>query len=218
MKMKSNMTWRIMVGAVLVIFGILALLQNFAGWSLEGPLWGFFVAALFGVVGGGFVVSYLQDRGHSWWAVIPGFSLLGLALLVLLGMLRVSPDELLPAVFMGSIGASFWVIFFSDRTRWWAIIPGGALVSLALLILFSNQGSWAAMILFGGLAATFGLVALLAPADRPRTWAWWPAGSLAVLSIIVSASLQPLQGWVWPLALIVAGLVMVGWSFFRRNA
>jgi len=217
--MKTNFTWRVMVGAVLVIFGVLALLQNFAGWNLEGTGWGIFLAVLFGVVGAGFIVSYLQDRSHSWWAVIPGFTLMGLALLVLLGVMKVTPNELLPALFMGSIGASFWVIYLSDRTRWWAIIPGGVLVSLALLILLSQQGSWPAVILFGGMAVTFSLVALLAgPADKPRTWAWWPAGSLAVLAVIVATTTGPLPGLIWPILLIGSGLLMVVWTLFRKNA
>lgn len=216
--MKSNFAWRVMLGLVLVIFGVLALLQTFFNWSPEGIGWGIFVAVLFGVVGVGFIISYLQDRTHSWWAIIPGFTLLGLALLVLFGVLNVQPEELMPAIFMGSIGASFWVIYFGDRTRWWAIIPGGVLVSLALLIAVSQQNAWGAVVLFGGMAATFGLVALLVrPGEAPRSWAWWPAGSLAVLALIVATTAGPLTGLVWPILLIGAGLVMVASTMLRKN-
>ncbi len=216
--MKSNFTWRVMVGAVLVVFGVLALLQNFTNLELVGPAWGIFVAALFAVVGGGFILSFQQDPRNSWWAVIPGFTLVGLALLVGLGSFNILPDEVLPAIFMGAIGASFWVIYFNDRVRWWAIIPGGVLVSLAFLILFGSQGGWAAGILFGGMAVTFGLVALLTrPGEQPRTWAWWPAGSLAVLATIVISTAGPLPGLIWPILLIGAGLMMVAWTLFHKN-
>ena len=29
------------------------------------------------------------------------------------------------ALFLGSIGLAFWVIYFVRRDFWWAVIPGG---------------------------------------------------------------------------------------------
>ena len=216
--MKHN-AWRIILGAVLVIFGAMALLQNFGNISFEGSLWGVFVALLFGAVGAGFLVTFVQDRKINWWAVIPGMTLVGLALLVLLGVMNFKPDEVLPAVFMGFIGASFLIIYFNDRDKWWAIIPGGVVSSIALLILFSEQGTWPAVILFGGMAATFGLVALTAgTTEKPRTWAWWPAGIMAVLAVIVGLTSSPLEGILWPIVLIGAGLVMVAYTLVNKKA
>ena len=120
--MKHN-AWRIILGVVLVIFGAMALLQNFGNIRFEGSLWGVFVALLFGAVGAGFLVTFVQDRKVNWWAVIPGMTLIGLALLVLLGVMNFKPDELLPAIFMGFIGASFLIIYFNDRDKWWAHHP-----------------------------------------------------------------------------------------------
>lgn len=215
--MKQN-SWRVILGIVLVVFGALALFQTFTGASYEGAGWGMFMAMLFGAVGAGFVVTFTQDRRANWWAVIPGFTLIGLGLLIALAVLNFKPDELLPAVFMGSIAASFWVIYFNDRSKWWAIIPGGAVASIAVLILMNDSGSWPAVILFGGLAATFGMVAILAgPDEKSRSWAWYPAVSLAVLTLIVGTTAGPLPGIIWPIVLICAGLLLVGWTLYGKK-
>jgi hypothetical protein len=106
-----------------------------------------------------------------------------------------------------------------DREKWWAIIPAGAMLSLTALLFVSDQGSWPAVVLFTGLAITFGLVATLVQPGRPqRAWAWWPAGALAVLAVIVAASAQPLTGIVWPILLISAGALLIVWTFFGKRA
>ena len=216
--MKQN-AWRIILGVVLVLLGALALLQNFANFTFEGTWWGLVFALIFAGVGVGFLTTLFADRKANWWAAIPGLTLIGLGVLIALAVLNVKPDELLPAIFLGSIGASFWVVYFSDRARWWAIIPGGVLVSLAVMLLFTNAGDWVAAVFLGGMAITFGLVALLnAPNERPRTWAWWPAGVLAVVAVIIATSAGPLPGIIWPILLIGAGLVMVAWTLVARRS
>jgi hypothetical protein len=212
-------SWRIILGAVLVVFGAMALVQSLGLTRFEGQGWGLVPAALFIIVGAGFLPLLAQDRKANWWAVIPGFTLIGLGLLVLLAVLNFQPDIVLPAIFMTSIGASFWTVYAMDRAKWWAIIPGGALVSLAALLLVSDQGSWPAVALFTGLAITFALVALLVQPGQPqRAWAWWPAGSLAVLAVIISVTADPLTGIIWPIILIAAGLFLVGWTVFAKRA
>ena len=43
------------------------------------------------------------------------------------------------AHFAGGIALSFWYIYLTDRAgRWWAIIPGGVLTALSLLIFASS--------------------------------------------------------------------------------
>ena len=76
-----------------------------------------------------------------------------------------------------------------------------------------------AVFLFGGMAITFGLVALLTvPNERPRTWAWWPAGVMAVLALIVATTSSPLPGFIWPILLIGAGLLMVAWTLVAKRS
>jgi len=212
--------WRVILGVVLVFLGALALLQNFGQVRFEGTLWGIVFGLIFAGAGAGFLVSFFQDRKMNWWAAIPGLTLLGLGVMIVLGAMNFQPDELLATIFLGSIGASFWLVYFTDRTRWWAIIPGGVLVSVAALVLFERFGeSWPVIILFGGMAVTFALVALLVgPGEKPRTWAWYPAGVMGVLAVIMGITAGPLPGIIFPVLLIAAGLVMVGWTFLAKRS
>jgi len=119
---------------------------------------------------------------------------------------------------MGSIGVGFLIVYLLDRERWWAIIPGGAVLSIAIMILFAQTGSWPAVILFGGLALSFGLVAITARAgDRSRAWAWYPALAMVVLAVIVASTATPLPGILWPILLIAAGVAMVGWTLLGKR-
>ena len=212
--------WRVILGVVLVLLGALALLQNFGQINFEGTLWGIVFGLIFGGAGAGFLVSFFQNRKLNWWAVIPGLVLLGLGVMIVLGSLNFQPDELLAAIFLGSIGASFWLVYFADRSRWWAIIPGGVMASVAILVLVEPLGeAWPVVIFFGGMAATFGLVALLTgPGERPRTWAWYPAGVMGVLAVIMGITAGPLPGIAFPILLIAAGVVMVGWTFLAKRS
>jgi hypothetical protein len=87
------------------------------------------------------------------------------------------------------------------------------------MILFAQTGSWPAVILFGGLAASFGLVAIsVRPGEHSRSWAWYPALAMVVLAAIVASTAGPLPGIIWPIILIVAGLGMVAWTFLGKRA
>jgi uncharacterized membrane protein HdeD (DUF308 family) len=212
--------WRVILGVVLVLMGALALLQNFGQVRFEGTVWGIVFGLIFGGAGAGFLVSFFQNPKTNWWAVIPGMVLLGLGVMIVLGALNFQPEELLATIFLGSIGASFWLVYFTDRTRWWAIIPGGVMVSVASLVLFESLGeSWPVVIFFGGMAATFGLVALLtSPGEKQRTWAWYPAGVMGVLAVIMAFTTGPVPGIAFPILLIGAGLVMVAWTFLSKRS
>jgi len=211
--------WRVILGVMLVLLGGLALLQNFGQVHYEGTLWGIVFGLIFGGAGAGFLVPFFQDRKKNWWAVIPGLTLLGLGVMIVLGVMNFQPEEFLATVFLGSIGASFWLVYFADRTRWWAIIPGGVMVSVAALVLTQSSESWSVMVLFGGMAATFALVALLVgPGEKPRTWAWYPAGVMGALAVIFGFTAGPLPGIIFPILLIAAGLVMVGWTVLAKRS
>lgn len=215
--MKS--AWRVIVGVVLVLFGGLALLQNFGLFSMQGDWWGVFFGLLFAAVGAAFLVNLFQDLNGNWWAAIPGFTLLGLGAMIVLAVLDFQPDELLATIFMGSIGLGFAVVYLTDRKRWWAIIPMGTLLSIAVMIAFAEDEVWPAVIFFGGLAATFAAVALLAPAgEHQRAWAWYPAGVMAALAVIIGLTAAPLPGVIFPIVLIAVGLILVAWTFLGKRS
>ncbi|MFH1524836.1 MAG: hypothetical protein ABIF04_07700, partial [Chloroflexota bacterium] len=116
--------------------------------------------------------------------------------------------------FLGSIGAGFWAIYLSDRSRWWAIIPGGVLVTLGFTSvmtdvfgLFDSGG-----VFFVGLGITFILVAILAK----MKWAYIPAAVLLLLGFFVGTPFIGAMEFIWIGILLVAGAALVISSFTSK--
>ena len=204
--MKSSRGY-IGLGILLVVLGILFLLQNFELVNLDliGQLgWGL----LFGVAGLVFLWVFVSNIHQNWWAVIPSFTLLGLALLIAFAD-RVGPAA--GGLFLGAIGLSFLVIYLVHRDFWWAIIPAGALLTLAVVAALAERvdGMISGGILFIGIGLTFGLV-YLAPEPGPRkTWALIPGGILVVMGLLFMISLGGIINYIWPIVLILGGGFLV---------
>jgi hypothetical protein len=208
--MKRNNV-RLWIGGALVLMGLLVLLEQMG--ILPNVSW--FWASVFIFSGAAFLVVFFRNR-HNWWALIPGLTLAGMGLTMLLP----APLSYLGgSVVLGAVGISFWFIYFSDHVHWWAIIPGGALLSLAavagLTAYLPDLGL--AAVLFTGLALTFFFVAILPNPFGRMTWAFIPAGVLFLLALLsFSARFQQYAVYVWPLVLIGGGLYLI-FLYFRRR-
>jgi hypothetical protein len=80
-----------------------------------------------------------------------------------------------------AIGAAiflFW--FFSDRSRWWAAIPGFTLAGMAASSLLLDRIGWGGLALLGGIGLGFWAIYF---ASRERWWAIIPGGVLVTLGI-----------------------------------
>jgi hypothetical protein len=217
----KNTKGYIVLGIVLIALGALALLQNLGilnpfellPYISIGPdqvVAQAIVTLLFAGVGLIFLVVFVVDLHRNWWAVIPGFTLMGIAALIMFG------DRLgaaAPAIFLGAIGLSFLVIYLVRREFWWAIIPAGVLLTLAVMIPVISAFPGATMLgpalLFFGLALTFLLVYLLPSEEERRTWALYPAAVLAGIGVLLLLSLGNLINILWAAALIVGGGYLV---------
>ena len=207
----------LIIGLGFIVVGGLFLLQSLGVVSGVLPLlWGLIFAAS-GLI---FLYFFWINREH-WWALIPGFTLLGLGALI--GLSEYGPkglENLAAAIFMGSIGLSFWLIYFLNREHWWAIIPGGVLLSVAVIAGLEEvvaNDDVAASIIFLGLASTFGAIAILPTPYGRMKWAWIPASIFFVISLILfSVAVSGFQ-YVWPAGIIVIGLVILYRALFRRS-
>lgn len=201
---------RLVIGALLILGGLLSLLDNFGIIQNAGNIfWGI----LFGLGGLIFLYVYATNPG-SWWALIPAFALLGIAVSNILPASLRAWDGL---AFLGGLGLSFWLIYFTGRERWWAIIPGGILVTLGVISVLDNMtGMETGGVLFLGMGITFLLVAIL-PAPHNRSWAIFPAAALLVLGALLGTPFKGLADYVWPAVLFIGGIYLI-FTFFRgRN-
>ena len=110
--MRGRLIW----GVALIAMGAFFLAQQlnlFALGRLELPFWAF----AFGLLGVIFLVTFITDR-RQWWALIPGFVLLGVALLIVNGQNEFIPAQQAGALFLFGIGLPFLLIYVADRRQW----------------------------------------------------------------------------------------------------
>lgn len=219
MDVRSRKAVGAVFGALLLAAGVLLLLEAMGAAVATGLFWGvlFLVAAV--------VFGYLfaTDR-QSWWAAIPGGALLGLGLLMLADEAGVpGSDRWGGALFLGAIGFGFAAVYLREHERWWAVIPAGVLLTLALPPGWAESGAGeraSGAVFFAGLAVTFALVAVVPGGAGRRRWAWIPAAVLAVLAVLVALEATALLtafNYLWPLALIVAGGFLLWRAVGRRR-
>ena len=203
-KLESRILW----GLLLIAGGVLFLLDSLDIVAVGDVLW----PILIGVASLVFLFIFLTAPRSNWWAAIPGFVLLGLTGTIAL-------DQLAPAVgetwsgslFLGGIALAFWVIYLVNAEYWWAVIPGGVLLTLAVVAGLSEilEGVEMGGVFFFGLGLTFALLAFLpTPEDRLR-WALIPAFVLLIMGALVTAAAAQLINYLWPAAMILGGLYLL---------
>ena len=206
---------RILWGGLLILGGVLFLLQNLKVITFGGLFW----AVLFVLVGVFFIGLFFQGRAQ-WWALIPGCTMLGVGAAIGLDVLsKGALSALSGAIILGSIGLAFLFIYLVERAHWWALIPAGTMVTLAVVAFISealptfDPGG----VFFVGLGLTFGLVAILPTAQGRLRWAWIPAGVLCVIGLVVLAATANIVNYVWPVVLIAGGGYLVARAFLRKG-
>lgn len=211
--MKKILTSKVFWGLMLVVGGLILLLESIG--LLEGS--DIFWIALLGITGILFLVALATNRG-AWWAAIPGICLLGIALGIGLAVYTDVPGGIIGAVILGGIGLSFVLVYLLQRSYWWALIPAGVLLTLAIVagIDDGENGLLSGAIFFAGLGITFALVALLPNQTGRLTWAWIPAGILLLLAVLVIANIGEYFNYIWPVALILGGGYFL-WRALRRQ-
>ena len=145
-------------GILLLVVGVLLLLSNLGIVTLElesviGPL----------LAGGGliFLLVFITNT-DAWWALIPGFTLIGVGINAFVSpWLGENEGSVTSAIFLGSVGLPFLLIYISNHRHWWALLPGGVLLSIAVTQLIPDSSALKDGIFFLGLAITFGLLYLL---------------------------------------------------------
>lgn len=207
---------RIFWGLILVIGGSLLLLDTF-GIMKGNELFWTVILALAGIL---FLVVYFSNR-DNWWALIPGVIFLAISAAVGLDAFVPGFQEvnLVGPVILLGISLSFFLVYFAERSNWWAIIPAGVMATIALVAILdsntSNGGS--AGVFFLGLGITFVLVATLPNSIGQMRWAWIPASILGLMGVLILIAAEKMMNYIWPAALIVAGFILLWRSLVAKR-
>jgi hypothetical protein len=193
-------------GIILVAVGVLLLTQTM---GLLPDLGEGIVGVAFAIGGIALLAFYLANRSQ-WWMLIAGPALVGLGLTILTQTVFKTSGDWSGAVFLGGIGIGFLLVVVTGTERWWAVIPAGTLLTLALVAVAGSVLSEAetGAIFFFGLAATFGVLALVPLGRGTRQWAFIPAGVLAAIGLVALLS-DRAAGVVWPVVLVAIGLFLL---------
>ena len=200
---------RLWLGGLLVLGGILAMLDTMGIISNAG---GIFWGLIWGAVA--LVFFYMLFRSpNDWWAAFPALTFLGVSIQAFLPESLSRFDGL---AFFACIALGFWWVYFRDRiAHWWAIIPGGVLLTLGVVSSLDNaSGLDTGGILFLGLGLTFFLVALL-PGGKGRSWALIPGSIMLIFGALIGMTTRDLTGYIWPAVLIILGGFFV-FRFFKN--
>jgi len=113
---------------------------------------------------------------------------------------------------LGGIGISFLVIYLLNPSFWWAIIPMGIMLTVAIMIGLEPIIAHGGTLFFLGLAATFGMLAVLPINNGKRpTWPLYPAAAMLVLAFIIGMGETTWAGYLMPVIIIIVG----GYLVFR---
>jgi len=172
---KSSLFW----GLLLIIGGGVALAQQFGYMDqLPDSAW-MWVFALISLVA---LVSYITSGLKEWGWLFPAGVFGGLAVTVALATNNVDTAAVGSPLFFGLL-IPFAAAYLTDRTRnWWALIPGGVMLFLGLLMLVVDtaRGEWIGSLFLFMVALSFFVVYLN---NRTHQWALLVAYILFVLSI-----------------------------------
>ena len=172
---KSSLFW-----GVLMIGGGLLALANQMGYidALSPQTWMIVFAAISVLA----LISYALGGWRQWALLFPAGAFGGLALVIAFAEANVDSAAVASPLFFGLL-IPFLAAYLTDRTRnWWALIPGGVMLFLALttLLVDSAGGEWVGALFLFMIALSFFVVYLT---HRTYTWALLVAYILAVLGI-----------------------------------
>lgn len=200
----------LVLGGLLILFGVLALIENFTDLSVW--IW---VAVL--VIGGLVVYAiYAADREEKWILII-SYAMLAVAGLLTLLELGILQDAFIATYVLLAIALPFLVAFLFNRENWGLLIPGYVLFAVGVMVPLIELGVLTdfiipAYVMFA-IAIPFFVVYLR---NSSNWWALIPAGILSVIGasfLIAAAAVE----YIFAAALIVAGILIIYRQFTRKD-
>jgi hypothetical protein len=175
--------------------------------------WGIFL----GLIGVVFLTNFLRNRSN-WWMSIPGIILLVIGIGIILDVALPDVSRVIEgSLILGGIGLAFWLVYLTNRAYWWAILPGGVMVTLAVVAGLEQEGIRTDGIFFLGLGITFALLGVLPNPHGQLRWSFIPAVILVLFGLVTLTASISLINYLWPAVLILLGLFLVWRTIVGRR-
>lgn len=152
-----------------------------------------------------FLYAYFRDR-KNWWALIPAYVLLLIALVILGTEVLGLADDYIAVVLMPGFAVPFLYVYLKNQERWWALIPAYVFLLIGLIIsleeIFVVGDKIIAPSTLGGIGLPFLYVYFR---NRDKWWALIPAYTLLALgSMIGLLEFKLLTGLAVPAFILLA--------------
>jgi len=117
------------------------------------------------------------------------------------------------------IALAFWLVYRNGGARDRVLVPFGIMATLAAVAAVDAliPGWDSGVVFLLGMTATFTAVYLLPRERGGARWALWPALAWAFITLMANDPGGGLARWVLPLALIGAGVALLGWARRKRS-
>jgi len=203
MKTSKKSFWlSVISGVLLVAAGVIFLLVNLNLITLD---WEMLIGPLFGLGGLVFLIVFMLNT-DDWWALIPAFVLFGIGISIFIDLTMGSvAEQWIGTGFLGLLGLGFLLIYIFHSEQWWAVIPGGILLTLAGVNLVSDNDLLSGGLFFLGMALTFGLIYILPKPSGKSKWALYPAAILLFIGVLITLGAVNVMNYVLPLVLLIFG-------------
>jgi hypothetical protein len=151
--------------------------------------------------------------------VAPGVILIAIGTILFFVQATAIGGEVIVAV----IGAGF-LVAYAFTHQYGFLVPGGILTGLGLGIVWVTQEPGAGGAVLIGLGLGFGLVFVLDAVMKHTPAPWWPlipGGILTTIGLVIETGNEGLLadvGWLWPIALIAVGAVLLLTQMTRRSS
>jgi len=215
-EMQKN--YRTFFGLVLILAGILLLAQRM---GFIGGEWDDAILTLVFAIGTIYFANLFYSDRSRWWAALVSFIMLGIAVSQFIEIFLPSlPDFYVGVSLLMLMGIGFLAIYFIDKQMWWAIIPGGVMLSLSAVTaadeLIPNGGFEAAGLLFLGLGLTFFVLYFLRVPGPRLSWAIYPALALLGFGLFIGFGEEDLWNIIWPSMIVLLGFYFIFGAFRRK--
>jgi len=208
--------WALIPALIMLVIGSIILFED----RIEGDIIGTLVLYSIALP---FLFVFLLDHSKRW-ALIPFAALAVIGLIPLMDTLV--NEDLMGSLVMFLFALPFFVFYISSIKNWWALIPAGVFTSIGAVTLLTTSNlfnvqlnssdSFPTAILLAGFGLTFGVL-WLRRSTQPTDWAKYPAiGCLVVAAIAMLGGRN--FGYLWPVGLIIAGVVILVLSFIKKPA
>lgn len=205
---KNKSEWTLLISPYIMLsislIGWLAIFGLFSG--------DFLGSIVLSLVAAPFVFVY-QHNKENWWALIPTYILLSIALMLLLTSFNILSGIMVAPFILYSISIPFLVIYFKNKEYWWSLIPAYTMITVGTMVGLIEFGILVDMLIpayiMAAISIPFFIVYYL---NKEHWWALIPAGILGFLSLAFMLS-APVGKIAIPVVLIIAGAYML----FRKK-